>query len=656
MSESYSLAKGANIKVADVFGEVDARLALTIETCVPAGTESLTTDVSVLMLGDDGKVRSNDDMIFYNQPVGGDGTVELMASSSDGEATIEVDLAALPESVARILVAASIDTDGSRTFGDAEALRLSVGAAGETSDTKVVSELTGLTAETAVIFGELYRRDSDWKIRAVGQGYEEGLRALVTEFGVDVDDPTDESNPCDDEAGSAPVPVSDTVADRVTSSGSRVALARKRRPVAKLPDDWRERACPGLPSDRLAGPWRSARLFPTVGIKSGAEQEGRTTSVLLSVMEAVPEFGRRIGALIGAPRGRIETFTEVAFSLAGQDLRPDGIIRISRGSNEWIALVEVKTAKGTLSGDQLGGYIQLARSKGFDAVITVSCDLPAVPGETPGHLDVRPPKSVAVSHLSWEEIITEASLHFANQDSDRTQARIMEQFLVYAADPQSGMWQFADMGRHWVKVRNGIADGTLSANDPATVDVCARFDQLSRHLALQLTALTGQTVSSQIPGSPVDAVSRAKQLADSGELFGSLRVPGATGPVVLNANLARTRIACAQVIAAPRTGRTATKVSWLLRQLDGAPARLRITAHHLGSRTDVTSAILESVREDPSVLIPPGGRDIREFTITAEASMGSKRAASENGFVGSFVALVNAFHRDVTEVVKAPRQ
>lgn len=232
----------------------------------------------------------------------------------------------------------------------------------------------------------------------------------------------------------------------------------------------------------------------------------------------------------------------------------------------------------------------------------------------------------------------------------------MEQFLVYAADPQSGMWQFGDMGRHWVKVRNGIADGTLSANDPATVDVCSRFDQLCRHVALQLKALTGQTVSSQIPGSPADAVSRAKQLADSGELFGSVRIPGATGPVVLNANLARTRIGCAQVIPAPRTGRTTTKVNWLLRQLEEAPPKLRITAHHLGSRTDVTSAMLESIRDDPSVLIPPGGKDIREFTITAEASMGSKRAASENGFVSSFVALVNAFHRDVTEVVKAPRQ
>lgn len=659
MLEPYILAKGANVKVADAFGEADLRVSLTVETCVPAGAGPLATDVSVLILGNDGKVRSNDDMIFYNQPVGGDGAVELKAPLAvvDGLPTIEVDLAALPESVSRVLIAASVDADDGRTFGEAEALRLSVGVAGETSSAKVVSELVGLTAETAVIFGELYRRDVDWKIRAVGQGYDKGLLALVTEFGVDVDDPADGSNPGDQgKPASAATPGADAAPDRPTSTGSRVALARKRRPVTKLPDDWRERPCPGLPADSFAGPWRSARLFPTVGIKSGAEQEGRTTSVLLSVMEAVPDFGRRIVSLMGAPRGRIETFTEVAFSFAGQDLRPDGVIRVSRGSNEWIAIVEVKTAKGALTGEQVGAYVQVARAKGFDAVITISCDLPAVQGELPVQLDSRPPKSVVVSHLSWEEVITEASLHFAEQNTDRTQGRIMAQFLLYAADAQSGMWQFGDMGRHWVKVRNGVADGTLSANDPATVDVCARFDQLTRHVALQLTALTGQTVSAQTPADPVDAVSRAKQLADSGELFGTLRIPGATGPMVLNANLARTRIGCSQVVSAPRTGRTATKVNWLLRQLDDAPPKLRITAHHLGSRTDATSAILEGVREDPSVLVPPNGRDIREFTITSEASMGSKRAASENGFVSSVVTLVNSFHRSVTEVVRSPRQ
>lgn len=173
---------------------------------------------------------------------------------------------------------------------------------------------------------------------------------------------------------------------------------------------------------------------------------------------------------------------------------------------------------------------------------------------------------------------------------------------------------------------------------------------------MQLTALTGQAVLAQSPRAAGDSVSRAKKLADSGEVFGTLRISGATGPLIVNANLARLRIGCSQSVAAPRSGRITTKVNWLLRQLDGAPPRLRVTAHHLGSRTEVTSALLETVREDPSALIPQGGKGIREFTVTAEASMGSKRSATENGFVSSVVALVNSFHRDVTEVLRPARQ
>ncbi|KXP00066.1 TerD family protein [Tsukamurella pseudospumae] len=662
MSESHVLVKGANIKVGEVFGDPSAHVTVTIATRVGADVERIPTDVSVLILGGDGKVRSNDDLIFYNQPLGADAAVRLTSSVGSGEvtadeATIEVDLARLPESVDRVLIAASIDGSAGteRTFGEAESLCMTAESTDESSDSVVVSELTGLAGERAVIFGEIYRRESEWKIRAVGQGYSAGLRALVGEYGVDVDDPPADRD--DDVAGGAAdvIEEQEFVGDVPVVPGTKVALSRRRKAVAKLPVDWKERACPGLPVEVAAGPWRRARLFPAVGIRSSAEQEGRTTSVLLSVMSTVPEFGRRIASLMGAPRGRTETFTEVVFPLGGQEHRPDGLIRVSRGSKEWVALVEVKTAKGALNADQIDRYVQIARAKGFDAVVTITCDVPPCPGELPIQLKARPPKSVSVTHLSWEEIVTEGSLALAASGGDRLHDRIMEQFLLYASEQQAGMWQFGDMGRHWVKVRNGVADGTLSASDPATAEVCARFDQLTRHLALQLTALTGQTASSQIPSSRADAVSRAKQLADSGELFGTLRVDGATAPIVLNANLSRLKVGCSQAVQAPRAGRTTTKINWLLRQLDAAPPKLRVTAHHFGSRTETTSALMESARDDPAMLVPPSGRDIREFTITAEASMGSKRAASENGFVSSMVDLVNGFHRDVTEVLRAPR-
>ncbi|SUP25467.1 Uncharacterized proteins involved in stress response, homologs of TerZ and putative cAMP-binding protein CABP1 [Tsukamurella pulmonis] len=520
---------------------------------------------------------------------------------------------------------------------------------------RITSELSGLSDERALVFGEIYRRDSDWKIRAVGQGYSAGLSGLVTEFGIDVDDAEDRG--MGDEVSVVENERGREAAEEVPArADAAVALARRRKPVAKIPADWKERLSPGLPSAVHAELWQRARLFPTVGIRSSAEQEGRTTSVLLSVMSVVPDFGRRIVGLLGAPRGRVETFSEVAFSLAGHDYRPDGVIRVTRGAKEWTALVEVKTAKGSLGNDQVESYIKLARAKGYDAVVTISCDLTVSSSELPFRLESRPPKSVSVFHLSWEAIVTEAALQYASETGDRVQQRLLEELLLYAADQQSGMWSFGDMGRHWVKVRDGIADGTLAATDVATSEICSRFDHLTCHAAMQLTSLTGRTVVAQIPRATGDSVSRAKQLADSGEVFGSLKISGATAPLIINANLARLRIGCSQSVVAPRSGRTSTKVNWLIRQLSAAPPRLRIAAHHFGSRTEVTSALLETVRDDPTVLLPQGGRDIREFTITAEASMGSKRSATENGFVSSLITLVNTFHRDVTEVVKVPRQ
>ncbi len=59
--------------------------------------------------------------------------------------------------------------------------------------------------------------------------------------------------------------------------------------------------------------WRTARLIPTTGIGGQDEQEQRATSSLLAVMKAVPQFGRAVLAPVGAPVGRVSTFTEIRF-------------------------------------------------------------------------------------------------------------------------------------------------------------------------------------------------------------------------------------------------------------------------------------------------------------------------------------------------------
>lgn len=169
-----TIAKGANLPVAAP--AVRARLSWSAGPGVPQ------VDGSALLLGADGRVASDDDFVFYNQPRHPSGAVRHGGKSGALD-TVEVDLAALPGTVDRVLLAASADGG---TFGQVPGLRL-VLADGATDAALATFEITA-TDETAMVTGELYRRSGQWKFRAVGQGYARGLAGLATDFGITVED------------------------------------------------------------------------------------------------------------------------------------------------------------------------------------------------------------------------------------------------------------------------------------------------------------------------------------------------------------------------------------------------------------------------------------------------------------------------------------
>ncbi len=141
-------------------------------------------DVSALLVAENGKVRSDADFIFYNAP-SGPGVRYLPATQGPrGVDAVTVDTAAVPDQIARVVVTASLDGSGPRTFSRAASMVVTVlDASGADA---VRFQLTGLTSEQALICLEVYRRNASWKIRAVGQGFDNGLAGIATEFGVDV--------------------------------------------------------------------------------------------------------------------------------------------------------------------------------------------------------------------------------------------------------------------------------------------------------------------------------------------------------------------------------------------------------------------------------------------------------------------------------------
>ncbi|MFE1791516.1 TerD family protein, partial [Streptomyces sp. NPDC059525] len=178
------IRKGANVSLS-ALGEDAGSVVVSLGWTSASGAGD--ADVSVLLLDENGKVRSENDFYFYNNPAAPDGSVQLLGKTptdSGDEDRISVDLTAVPADVARIVVAAS--QYGGARFGDLDDLRMTV--ADRSGEPLVGFSIEDAGVETAFIFGELYRRGEEWKFRAVGQGYETGLAGLATDFGVVVDE------------------------------------------------------------------------------------------------------------------------------------------------------------------------------------------------------------------------------------------------------------------------------------------------------------------------------------------------------------------------------------------------------------------------------------------------------------------------------------
>ncbi|MFE9774367.1 TerD family protein [Streptomyces sp. NPDC005931] len=160
--------------------------ALRVELGWRSGSGVPDADASALLLVG-GKVRSDGDFVFYNQPVHSSGAVRHQGKRDAGGRvtdTLLVDLARVEPAIETVILAASCDGG---SFGQVPDLYIEVKEANGTVAARFDS--TGATTETAFVLGEFYRRQGAWKFRAVGQGYSSGLEGLATDYGITVDEP-----------------------------------------------------------------------------------------------------------------------------------------------------------------------------------------------------------------------------------------------------------------------------------------------------------------------------------------------------------------------------------------------------------------------------------------------------------------------------------
>ncbi|MFE9764586.1 TerD family protein [Streptomyces sp. NPDC005808] len=194
---THAMLKGSNVPL-------DATAVRAVLRWTP-GQGVPDVDASALLLGPDGRVRSDEDFVFYNQPRHPSGKVRLLGKKRGTEGltdTIQTDLTGVESAVGQILLVASAEDV---TFDRVRGLRIllydATVANGEPLAYFDVKPETG--AETALICGELYRRGGGWKFRALGEGYSNGLQGLAGDFGISVDE-SETAAPLTDPAPQAP--------------------------------------------------------------------------------------------------------------------------------------------------------------------------------------------------------------------------------------------------------------------------------------------------------------------------------------------------------------------------------------------------------------------------------------------------------------------
>ncbi len=415
-----------------------------------------------------------------------------------------------------------------------------------------------------------------------------------------------------------------------------------------------------------------ARLFPVVRISSDREAELRATSAFLAMVRAVSEFGRAIVKLAGGPAGNLTCYTEVSFEhqradakTKADDLRPDGIIHVVRGSKEWTALIEVKVGKNPLDQDQFTKYHRLAGALEFDALITVSNQPAQANGLPPVSVDKRRLRGVSVVHFSWERLLGEAQMLSRKKEiSDPDQQWMLDEWIKYVDDERSKIIEKPDLGPHWTESLDAARVGRLSTVSSGVADVVAHWDGFLRKAALRLRAQLGVDVTLRLSRSDkTDPKSRLKRLhaatLKSGYLSGVLKVPRAVGDLHIDVLLQARTVRYRTGLDASDEGRQKTRLNWFTRQLrglDAAPASLAITVEwdHRGltSRTvlaDIRTHGVEPLLRGADGAPIPKETMPRKFVIEWSTALRKGRGRSSAKVLEGIAADLERFYREVVE-------
>lgn len=412
----------------------------------------------------------------------------------------------------------------------------------------------------------------------------------------------------------------------------------------------------------MKGRGERARLFPVLAESS---KEGRTLSILLATLSHVSEFANAVLQPLGRPIGartKIEAFTEVCFEKSSDpSCRPDGLLVVKSGKGVWRALVEAKVGNAKLGKEQVEKYLAVAREVGADALITISNEFTSSPLKHPIQVDKRLTKKTELYHLSWFSFLTAVRLldnKVAVEDSDhRFLLRELERFLLH---PSAGLQRFTQMASAWTEILDRVRGGLpLSKSSAGISEVVSSWHSEMNDLCLLLSRETRATVELKLPPKlrkdPGAWEEHDCRLAAEKRLLkAALQIPNAATELEIEADLSTQTLRIFSRLTAPQDKvRQASRLSWLLKQLEDADGEtVRIQSHWPGKAPVIESSLAEA-RTDTGVHSHPAKDCLpHSFTVTMRMEDGRK-FGGRNTFITELEALTLTFYDVVLSRLRA---
>jgi len=366
-----------------------------------------------------------------------------------------------------------------------------------------------------------------------------------------------------------------------------------------------------------------ARLIPVVADTS---KEQRAASILMSALIGVHEFRHvmlgSLGLRVGK-RATLDAWTEVSFkqdpkSSDERKDRPDCLLILNTGKKRWRALLEAKIGNNEIGEQQLTAYIAKAKENGFDAVVSLTNQLVALPTHNPIKLTKSQTKGLDVFHWSWMFAVTQAELLLQGDGiKDADQVYLLREVVRYFDHPSSGVHGFTSMNKHWKELVGAVGRTKLNKSSEEIELTVSSWHQEQRDLCLIMSRLLNERVELKI--GRAHAKNPAKRLKDDSEKLAAehkleviLNVPNAAADLDVTADLYGRSIFCGMRLTAPKDKKSASaRINWLLRQLsDCETNNFWIKAIRAGRASDTDARLADVIAEksclnaDDSVAVP----------------------------------------------------